>query len=60
MEKHVWVIHVTGADDLLTQAGELEALRLANGMNRMMAEMERDEHTPVCYAIVKNASVEDV
>jgi len=59
-KKHEWVVHVTGADDVHPMIDELTALREANSINRQMAERDRHEYDPICFAIVKDRSVEAV
>ena len=55
-----WVIHITKVDDVTPVPDELTALRVANDINRLLAEMNRTEHMPICYAIVKDAEAEVV
>lgn len=55
-----WVIHITGADDVIEQPDELTALRRANALNKAVAADEHHEYDPFVVALVKDRSSEEL
>ena len=49
-----WVCHVIGSDDVIPCDSEIVALRLANGINKEVTQIERKEYDAIVIAVAKD------